>query len=131
MPWAHPTGCQPPLTDCSDLPPVQQEVVLYGGGYAGRLTPMHDVTTDEAAHGADNDNEGTCGGWVLQLVPMHAAGEEHSLDTSALLGGGVVRQAPILRPVTDEGVEAIGIANFSAWVPQLRPCRMFEAADHA
>ena len=47
---------------------VQPRVVLYGGGFAGRMTPIGDRTLDERAKGGDYDDEGRNGGWVLPLV---------------------------------------------------------------
>ena len=50
--------------------PVQQRILLNGGGFAGRLTPELDLTQNELAGGFNHDHEGANGGWVLPLVPM-------------------------------------------------------------
>lgn len=46
----------------------QDEVVLAGGGFAGRCAPRRDTTVDELAAGHDCDHEGRNGGWVLELL---------------------------------------------------------------
>lgn len=62
---------------------VHQEVCLRGGGLTGRCSPALDVTRDEQAQGADYNNEGLSGGWVLPLercvAPM-AAGTEPAIS---------------------------------------------------
>ena len=56
------------------MAPVQQKLALYGGGFAGRLTPRDDVTADETARGTHHNHEGLNGGWVLRLfrAPLSA-----------------------------------------------------------
>ena len=55
----HADGQPPPF--------VSNHVALYGGGFAGRLTPTADHTTDDRAAGGNYDDEGRNGGWVLPL----------------------------------------------------------------
>jgi hypothetical protein len=56
--------------DCGANPRqrVQPRIALFGGGYAGRMTPVADRTMDERAAGGNYDDEGRNGGWVLPLV---------------------------------------------------------------
>ena len=72
-----PTGCGADLTNTA-----QPRIALYGGGYAGRFTPVADKTLDEKAANGNYDHEGRNGGWVLQLV---RAGH-HSGGMGAVLG---------------------------------------------
>jgi len=57
---------------------LQQGVVIRGGGYAGRASPVLDLTRDETAASYNYDNEGRCGGWVLQLTHLHGFGDTPS-----------------------------------------------------
>lgn len=86
-------------TDCCDDPTalVQQRVALYGGGFAGRMTPVDDRTLDDMAIGGDHDDEGRNGGWVLPLVRMSEA---------ALFGHGLMNTIQAMCPVAKE--EAAG-----------------------
>ena len=57
------------------LPPYGQLLAIAGGGYAGRVSPILDRTKDEHASNGNYDDEGHCGGWVLQLslIPTNNA----------------------------------------------------------
>ena len=52
----------------------QDELLLVGGGFAGRCVPERDTTRDELAAGGNYDNEGRNGGWVLPLLPPERRG---------------------------------------------------------
>ena len=66
-------GCQPygqimvPKVET----PVFQTLAIAGGGFAGRVSPILDRTKDEHASNGNYDDEGHCGGWVLQLSLIH------------------------------------------------------------
>ena len=60
---------------------LQTQLIVFGGGYAGRVSPQRDRTLDEAATGILYDDEGNSGGWVL---PLHVWQEE---DTAVIPGG--------------------------------------------
>lgn len=63
-----------PTDGCADPESlIQPRVALYGGGYAGRMTPLADRTMDEKSQGGDYDDEGCNGGWVLPLERMPAS----------------------------------------------------------
>ena len=84
---------------------VQPRVAIYGGGYAGRMTPLGDRTTDERAKGANYDDEGRNGGWVLPLVrestgqpPWPGPTQEERLPvaTADLAGGASGADMPLV-----------------------------------
>eukprot|EP01124_Arcella_intermedia_P007014 TRINITY_DN14261_c0_g1_i1.p1 TRINITY_DN14261_c0_g1~~TRINITY_DN14261_c0_g1_i1.p1 ORF type:complete len:320 (+),score=61.25 TRINITY_DN14261_c0_g1_i1:1-960(+) len=47
-----------------------QVLNIKGGGGAGRMSPVLDITRSDRAQYPDYDNEGSNGGWVLQLAPL-------------------------------------------------------------
>jgi len=78
-----------PVEGCADARSlVQPRVALYGGGFAGRMTPTGDRTTDERAAGGNFDDEGRNGGWVLPLA-------RESADAPRWPGGTREAQLPV------------------------------------
>ena len=85
----------------------QDEVLLVGGGFAGRCVPRRDTTVDELAAGHDFDHEGRNGGWVLELL------DEGQRDIILIpVGGPVERHVSAPRRVADG--ELAGASESSA-----------------
>ena len=80
-------------SDARRLNAVQQRLALYGGGFAGRLTPIADRTMDERAVGGNYDDEGRNGGWVLPLTRVETNDDDGEED--GWLADTQIRECPI------------------------------------
>lgn len=94
--------------------PVQQRLVLVGGGYVGRLTPSQDVTRNEVAEGFNNDHEGANGGWVLPVVPMREVSLEQHVDDTLRSHPGVTLPF-VLAPHDEHGELVRGLQPVHHW----------------
>ena len=133
-------GCSPwgvvtvllPADGCSrtDVPadhhveqnPVQQRLILYGGGYAGRLTPVADETRDEVARGTDCDHEGCNGGWVLPLSFVRGGATQarfnidHAMRSLSHVGPAIYNPPVILTPVDATHAPVCGLQCAKEWM---------------
>ena len=111
--------------------PVQQHVLLYGGGFAGRLAPYRDRTHDEVAVGDNFDDEGRNGGWVLNLKPLPStrASSDDALHVLTV-EPGPVKYVSSLQPTNATGAPVLGLleAFDGGWTRlDCGPCRLWGA----
>lgn len=100
---------------------VQQRVALYGGGYAGRMAPEQDRTTDERAAGGNYDDEGRNGGWVLPLIRETEASASPALYRAPAIAElppticpvATPAMAGVASPVSTAGIESVPMYVFS------------------
>ena len=84
-PWGK-IVCHRPsnVDDCVSEMRAYAEIIMFGGGYAGRCSPALDLTLDDNAKGGNYDNEGRSGGWVLPLAMREDGASE--LEQRPLVG---------------------------------------------
>ena len=97
--------------------PIQQRLLLDGGGFAGRLTPDDDLTRNEKAAGANFDHEGRNGGWVLPLLFTR---DNHKATPFERSGTRLVYEPDdfgmVMRPVDAAQQPVTGLAPVHTWL---------------
>ena len=78
----------------------QEELLLEGGGFAGRCVPEEDTTRTELAAGHNHDNEGRNGGWCLTL---HRADERVANVFGLKVAGPFTRDVTFPHQSTERG----------------------------
>jgi hypothetical protein len=112
-----PPGTAEPVKEIRSRP-VRQRVFLRGGGFAGRMTPIRDVTRSEVAINGNYDNEGVNGGWVLPLERFDAAAADNGEAQGAASTMGPApsgRHALVLVPLDGRGDRVQGLQPVFEW----------------